>query len=170
MGFKFKGQARLTGMNVRSENHGDEPVTAIDLKFEVEDAKASCLYPVLGIDGDEAQQKAFGQGMWDEDGPRFSGIDDIKCWAKFEDHHTLGGTLAASPVHVDKVHKFTFKPRGNGRADFKFMVSLTEPSEHLLNNAAEALKDLITIDIDHEPELNLNGEQDQEEPEHEEAA
>ncbi|MFW6024039.1 MAG: hypothetical protein ACOC8P_00290 [Dichotomicrobium sp.] len=160
MGFKFNGQARLTGMNVRSENHGDEPVTAIDLKFEVEDAQAACLYPVLGIDGDEEQQKAFAAGMWDEDGPRFSGITEIICWAKFEDHHTLRGTLSAEPVHVDKVHKFAFKPWGTGRADIKFTVSIQEPSDSLLTNAADSLKDLITIEVDHEPELDL-GQQEE---------
>lgn len=155
MGFKVKGTARLTSMNVRAENHGDEHQSAIDLRFEFEDLPAEALYPILGIAGDGKAQQRFLAGWWGEDGPLLSGLTGAEGWAKFEEGHFLLGGLSAERIDVAKVHKFRFKPTGIHRCDLTFTVAVCDPPEHLITNAADTLKDTVSIEIDHEAELPL---------------
>lgn len=158
MGFRINTRATLANVNPRKENHGDDSVTALDLKFEAEGVSAETVFPLLGIQGDDEAQKAFRQCFWNDAEPRFSGLDSIECWAKFEDSHHLTGTLAAVKVDTDKIHKFRFKPRSSHRVDLIFVVVVVDPDDSFIENAIHAMKDLITVEIDHEPELDLSAE------------
>ena len=160
MGFKIENTATLANVNIRKEKHGDEDVTAVDLKFEVESAPLDVIFPLLGISEGEAgraEQEAIINGLWNGDEPRCSGLDGVNSWAKYDHAHWMkGGITEGHRIEISKIKGFVFNPVGGRRVDLAFTVSISDPPDHLIEKAAACMKDLVELHIDHEPELPLD--------------
>lgn len=129
--------ATLTSFNPRSEQHGDEPTPAADLKFAVamESALLAMLDPQLrhtlyckreGVDPDLVNQAHEAPNL------RFPKLEPLR-WkheivgATLTVHHGLGG---ASDIVIDgcNVNKFSVDPQEGGTVIVGFRVQC-KPSE-----------------------------------------
>lgn len=161
MGFEINSTATLTNVNIRSENHGDEHVPAIDLTLEVESAPASAIWPLLGIGSGlqhRDQQTMIERALFtDEEEPRLIGLGSISSRMSYDDHHYLeGGLVQGEKVPIAKLAKFVIRPISGKRFELKLRVSISEPSDELIEKAVACLKDIVELRISCDAELPLD--------------
>lgn len=161
MGFEINSTATLTNVNIRSENHGDDHVPAIDLTLEVDSAPASASWPLLGIGSGlqhRAEQESLQKALWTEEGEsKLIGLNNLVSRMSYDDHHYLeGGLVQGEKVPIAKLAKFVIRPISGKRFELKLRVSISEPSDELIEKAVACLKDIVELRISCDAELPLD--------------
>ncbi|MFM7009269.1 MAG: hypothetical protein ACKO0Z_08080 [Betaproteobacteria bacterium] len=139
MSLNFKNQtATLKNMNFRKEAHGDEKISAIDLKINVLMSAKN-----LGWFHPDLEDMLFNHAH-----VRFPNMDAISWEGEIEHCDIL-----IDSIHIKdaKLKKFSMKPMldplGARQVDTVFTVSYY-PTENNLVQLGEKVQDTITIDLD----------------------
>ena len=94
----------------------------------------------------------------DEADPAFTGIEEIKSWAKFEGHHDL--YIAGLSLRPSKLHKFKFRPRGGHRIELEFTASIKAITDHHLSLLSDKLMQEVKCRVEADPDLLDEAEQE----------
>lgn len=118
--------AQLKHINQRHEGSGEEPVLALDLKFE-------CI-----VRGDLLQALCGSEtnpDFWNEDGSvKYLGITNFTSRAELKECDFEFGDLIEEPIKISgvKANKFTFTPVGGHGVKLSLRVQLRPTDEELL--------------------------------------
>lgn len=109
--------AKFANMNTRAEGPQDDPIPAVDLKFECI-TDGSILKTLLGAD----ETPPF----WRENGePMYYGLTKMDSWAEIQSAEVKFGHITLREVSVDK---FGFKPIGGNQVELTCRVQ-ARPSD-----------------------------------------
>jgi len=126
-------QTRITNVNVRKEHYGeDERVTAIDLVVVAESVTIPFVAHLLEVEDDEKLKQA----LWEPSGKLImTNIKPLQSSAQFENKYQVSLPDADRNLledRVDKVCKFKIQPKGGHVFDVTFRITISEPSEGIL--------------------------------------
>lgn len=118
--------AQLKHINQRHEGSGEEPILALDLKFE-------CI-----VRGDLLQALCGSEtnpDLWNEDGSvKYLGITNFTSRAELKECDFEFGDLIETPIQISgvKANKFTFTPVGGHAVKLSLRVQLRPTDAELL--------------------------------------
>ncbi len=129
----IKGKATLTGINVTHASEQD--VTSLAMMFECDVSAEQAAFMFSG----DNDPKAIKEFFWSGNGLRWYGINSVKIDKVFDTGcYFIGFGL---PEAESKMNSISLSP-GNTAGIFngKFRITIMEPSQKLLYQAAENLK------------------------------
>lgn len=145
----------LRHINLRSENSEDSESVAVDLKI-LGRAKigehGELLQRLLGCT--EAEALRLWHDNSDMEGgpdPAFTGIEEIKSWAKFEGGHDL--EIAGLTLRPTKLSKFVIQPRAGYTIDLAFSAAISEIADHHLIKLKNHLMHEVRCKVVADPDL-----------------
>ena len=143
---KFNSQPLITNVNLRKEG-AEHDILAVDVSVKG-NAPGVMAAELLGCSNQEVT------ALWHDDiegfPARFSGITDIKSWAKFDNctasigNHKFDGVVAK---------KFKIKPIGGGEIEIAFQIGISNIPHKLVGDLGELVQEHAKVEIRGEEDM-----------------